>query len=268
MAIVNKRRNFTHTYSTERRNHTLRLWVVVVRVGQTAGVVRLSLRVCRTQTMDNTVAPEQPAWVAAIDVGDLAAVQEAFATRDVNCTGLAPLHMAASRGQLSILRWLLHKGACVDALDNTGWTGAPRQSLFVTGRADTPPALHWAVRRSHVDCAYELLVAGASPSIQTPSHWTAIGWALLYDQKDAVRWLIEFGAKLSEAPEHAVSIPKWALDYVEAREKCRCAAGIVIGICQRGRSPLVRECVPDVARLIGQYVWRTRTCPEWLDKTS
>ena len=73
---------------------------------------------------------------------------------DIDCEaadtdGLKPLHWAADRGHVDIVRLLLARGAAVDVLDPDGQT-----------------PLHYAASCGHLEAAQALLEAGADPAAQ------------------------------------------------------------------------------------------------------
>ncbi|KAM7210934.1 Ankyrin repeat-containing domain protein [Rhypophila decipiens] len=98
--------------------------------------------------------------------GDLARVKEFVATGgDVNSQttdGLTPLHLAASKGYLEVCRYLLDRGACIDA----------------QGRKSKKTALHMAVSNNDAELAHLLISKhGASTSIRDRLGQTAVGLA-------------------------------------------------------------------------------------------
>lgn len=116
----------------------------------------------------------------AVFHGDLAKVRqivkvepESVSVR--NAKNLTPLHVAASRGQHAVIRFLLGKGA-----DVTG----------PTARDEWTP-LVFASYRGHVDAVKELLDAGADPTSQggNPIHYAG-----QRGHKEICRLLVEHGA--------------------------------------------------------------------------
>ncbi|PNF22682.1 Transient receptor potential channel pyrexia [Cryptotermes secundus] len=89
-----------------------------------------------------------------------------------------PLHCAASAGNLTSLRLILKAGADVNA--------------GLTGRS----ALHYAVQSSAIDCARELLKAGANPNTPQVYTETPLHVAAAMGSAVCVRLLLEHGANV------------------------------------------------------------------------
>lgn len=90
----------------------------------------------------------------------------------------AILHVMAKRGETDAVRWLLDRGADV----NAKWIGWDTKA--------TP--LHVAASRGHGDIVRLLLAAGADPEIHDSVHDSdAFGWAEYFGQVDMVRLLRE-----------------------------------------------------------------------------
>jgi len=133
-------------------------------------------------------------------------------------SGMTPLHVAASRGHVSLLQYLLEKGAKKDAAWRGGVTalhfaaesgkvGAVEyllsQKLDVNAkRADGSTALHTAALRGDVATMKLLIKLGADAAARSNDKSTALHFAAAGAAKDAVKYLVEeAGAKVEEAKE-------------------------------------------------------------------
>ena len=93
--------------------------------------------------------------------------------------GFTPLHLAAFFGQTEAVRFLLERGAEVDA-SGAGWM--------------TGTALHSAASGRHADVIALLLGAGADPNARQSGGWTPLHAATANDDETSVRLLLEAGA--------------------------------------------------------------------------
>lgn len=137
--------------------------------------------------------------LSACGLDDLARVRECAREADVvGCRGeaeMTPLHWAARAGAMDCARWLLDRGAEIDAVTKAGNTplhlaaerGAAEAVWLLIGRnADmgaqdkkgrTP--LHRATYNGHVDAAEALIVCGADTTIETRTGKTPLQLAQL-----------------------------------------------------------------------------------------
>lgn len=103
---------------------------------------------------------ESPLMLAALD-GQIDTVRRLIALgADVNKTGWAPLHYAATRGHLDVMTLLLDKNAYIDAASPNGST-----PLMMAAFYGTPSAVKL------------LLEAGADPLLKNQQELTAIDFA-------------------------------------------------------------------------------------------
>jgi ankyrin repeat protein len=102
--------------------------------------------------------------------GDKAAVDKLIARdADINKTGWAPLHYAATSGQVEIMKVLLEKSAFIDAQSPNGTT--PLMMAAMYGSAD----------------AVKLLIdEGADLAMKNQKGMTALDFANSANRKDAV----------------------------------------------------------------------------------
>ena len=107
-----------------------------------------------------TVSDESPLMIAALNGTNDLAQQLIAKGADVNKTGWAPLHYAATRGHLQMISLLLDKYAYIDAASPNGTT-----PLMMAAFYGTPPAVKL------------LLDAGADPLVRNNQGLTAIDFA-------------------------------------------------------------------------------------------
>jgi ankyrin repeat protein len=131
-----------------------------------------------------------PAICEAARQGDLAAVQALVAAgADVNQQGPAnrtPLHEAASYGHHDVVKWLLSKGAKVNA-----------KSLAVRGEDAKATPLHRAVDRGHASVTALLLAHGANPNLKKSNGYTALMSAVELERLDLISLLLAHGADIT-----------------------------------------------------------------------
>jgi len=97
---------------------------------------------------------------------ELLAREPALARTVDRALGSTPLHMAAHRGQLEVVRALLAAGADVHAREGCSGT----------------TALHWAAEAGHVDVIEALLAAGAELEVRDGWHaLTPLDWAVVVE---------------------------------------------------------------------------------------
>ena len=94
---------------------------------------------------------------------------------DVNKTGWTPLHYAATRGHLDVMRLLLDKNAYIDAASPNGTT-----PLMMAAFYGTPTAVKL------------LLEAGADPFLKNQQNLTAIDFAQRANRADAAEIIAAF----------------------------------------------------------------------------
>ena len=138
---------------------------------------------------------------AAVSMGQLVELEalgvdlvgSVFETRIGTCT-LSPL--MAKAGNLGVLRYLLDRGADLEAKDNKGKT-----------------ALHWAARGGHAGVASLLLERGADLEAKQNYGKTALHIAVFGGHAEVASLLLERGAELEVKDDFG----KTALDYAEER---------------------------------------------------
>jgi ankyrin repeat protein len=163
--------------------------------------------------------PSQAIHIAA-EKGDLAGVQAAVAG-DPKCIeakgewGCRPLHIAAEKGRVEVVGYLLEKKANPHARDWLTWTALHRSAyggqkqtarllldagagINVKDRQGFTP-LHWAVYESlgspgAADTAKLLVVRGANINARDTEGSTPLFWAAWQGNKDLVVFLLEHGA--------------------------------------------------------------------------
>ncbi|KDO22630.1 TKL protein kinase [Saprolegnia parasitica CBS 223.65] len=139
-------------------------------------------------------------WLlGAIRDGNVADVQRYLNKRNVNCTdcsGWTPLHYAASKGHVDVVRLLLDKGAKFDACTTDGST-----------------LLHCAASNGHVDVVRLLLDKGADVDASNANGSTPLHHAAQANKPEMVQLLLEKGAKVDAKNREG----KTPLEVAEAR---------------------------------------------------
>jgi uncharacterized protein len=140
--------------------------------------------------LDRGLVEAVKAHVTELDVfeaasfGDLDRLTEIWAydpssVRARSGDGFTPLHLAAFFGQLEAARFLLARGAEVDAA-GSGWM--------------TGTALHSAASARHPEVVAELLEAGADPDARQSGGWTPLHAAAINGDVSSARALLDAGA--------------------------------------------------------------------------
>ena len=129
----------------------------------------------KTQVEVRTAQDESPLMMAALK-GQTAMVQALIdRDADVNKTGWAPLHYAATNGHLDIMRLLLDKHAYIDAASPNGTT-----PLMMAAHYGSPGAVK------------VLLEAGADPLLKNELGLSAIDFAQKANRQDAAELIAAF----------------------------------------------------------------------------
>ena len=93
----------------------------------------------------------------------------------------APIHRAAAKGDVEVLRLELDGGTDVDLANEEGWT-----------------ALHHSIAQGHLPASKLLLQSGAEVNRKHHGKRTALHEAAERDDVEAVKLLMQFGAKIDE----------------------------------------------------------------------
>lgn len=129
----------------------------------------------KTEVEQRTVADESPLMFAALN-GMLDLARKLIARgADVNKTGWAPLHYAATHGHLAVMTLLLDNHAYIDASSPNGTT-----PLMMAAFYGTPSAVKL------------LLEAGADPLIKNDLSLTAIDFAHRNNRKESADIIAAF----------------------------------------------------------------------------
>ena len=117
-----------------------------------------------------------PNLMLALALGDEGTAARLLAASTDAATSSGALHMLARRGEAAAVRWLLARGADVDAV----WG---HWEARVT-------ALHLAIMERHVDVVRALLDAGASTTIRDSQFDSdALGWAEFFERAEMVEMI-------------------------------------------------------------------------------
>jgi len=122
----------------------------------------------KTEVETRTVADESPLMFAALNGQTTLARKLIAKGADVNKPGWAPLHYAATRGQLQVMTLLLDNHAYIDASSPNGTT-----PLMMAAFYGTPSAVKL------------LLEAGADPLIKNDQSLSAIDFAHRNNRQDS-----------------------------------------------------------------------------------
>ncbi|KNC81058.1 hypothetical protein SARC_06600 [Sphaeroforma arctica JP610] len=157
------------------------------------------------------------------------------------------LHWAAINNRLAVVKYLLLKGAIVDAL------GGHLQST----------ALHWAVRQGHLEMCVMLMSQGADPSIRDNQGYNALLLAAQFGHSSLCAYLVAKGVDIhSTDPDGRTSL-MWAAYRVFTADTIRTLLALKADIdrqdntrntalhwaCFNGNSATVRELVNSGARV-------------------
>ncbi len=89
---------------------------------------------------------------------------------------------------------------------------------------------------------------------------TPLARAFRFQRIDVAKALLDHGAKLSRV---TTSVPGWVRPFVEARERCRYAAVLLLGIRIFGHSAVLRSNNRNAIEELARAVWQTRLDPAW-----
>ena len=113
----------------------------------------------------------------------------------VNSNGETPIVLAALRGHLNAVKWLVDRGARINA-PNRQWS-----------------ALHYAVFSGHVEVADYLIDQGADIQARTTNGSTVLMMAIYEGREDLARKLIEKGADRSPKNDWGDGAMEWAMRF-------------------------------------------------------
>mmetsp|Transcript_24393 Transcript_24393/g.33603 ORF Transcript_24393/g.33603 Transcript_24393/m.33603 type:complete len:193 (+) Transcript_24393:116-694(+) len=118
--------------------------------------------------------------------------------------GRSPLHMAAREGKLEGVKYLIQKGAQLDALNDLGWTALHSSSFF-----------------GHLDVVAELLAANAPLELQTNKGMTPLHWAAHWGHTKIINVLLDKGASLEIRNKQGFNALKCAEESKTSNEEAR-----------------------------------------------
>lgn len=189
---------------------------------------------------------EMASWRASITKDDVDALRVALGgSVDIvdDYSSRTPLRQAAFENKLGCVRWLIEAGADVNAVNSEKWS-----------------ALHLSIWRDNAAVAEMLLRAGADASAKISSDHPPLALCFQRDARSCARLLLDRGIThgLPDEP------PPWVQEFLVARERCRHAALLVVGIHRMRRSSIMVCNGRDAIRIVAGMVWGTRlTCCEW-----
>ena len=130
----------------------------------------------------------------------------------------APIHRAAAKGDVEVLRLELDGGTDVDLANEEGWT-----------------ALHHSIAQGHLPASKLLLQSGAEVNRKHHGKRTALHEAAERDDVEAVKLLMQFGAKIDERNRSKPSAAPSAAGAPQAAPDRRVARVLQTAIRPRSR---------------------------------
>ena len=171
-----------------------------------------------------------------------------------------PLHQAAEGGHVSTVKAMLEAGCPVDVVDSNGWlvlhaacgNAEVVREVLSTGcdmnAADNGcrALMHVAAEKGNTEVASELMTHGAEKAIkvETMFRFTPLHFAVLSENKDCVRVLLEHGAD-----------PRKPAPYLGSAYHC--AASLVPAVVDAFDRCLIEEdqWLPEVHKLLPGHAW-------------
>jgi hypothetical protein len=190
------------------------------------------------------------AW-QAITNDDMASLQRCADVISPYEYGRTPLHLAAERGRVAMVEWLvLDRNAPLDTRDNGG---------------DTP--IHRAALWGKVNCVRALLRMHAKVDVCNNWEHTALWYSINCNLVRCSAALL-LGNFSLEKLSSDITTPEWSIGVRDAivgrRRNCRSTCVALLGVCNKRSSALLPPHFGrDVMRLICKDVWATRNTRHW-----
>ena len=136
-------------------------------------------------------------------------------------TGETPLHVAAEKGHVEVVKLLLEHGANPNARDMYGVT-----------------PLHLAARKGHVEITKLLLEHGADPNAKEKlGGETPLYWAVVHDRIDTAKLLLEHGADPNNKSKRFIVNERAVLHWAVRNEN----VDLVRLLLEKGANPNVKD---------------------------
>lgn len=131
----------------------------------------------------------------SLQVPNVSGEQDANIATDVDSFGSSPVHKAAQNGHLEVIKWLIQRGAAVDAIYGDDWT----------------PLFH-AAYYGHLEVVEWLIEHGAATAVDQKGRdgWTLLTAAAFDGHLEVVKFLVERGADLDDRSAGGWSALDWA----------------------------------------------------------
>lgn len=195
---------------------------------------------------ERVISDNQRKVILALRTDDATLLSASFPIEKINNKngfGQTPLFYACTLGSHDCVRWLLENGANADVMcPNTGVMETP---LYT--------ACHHARNYQCVDLLLGLGRAYITPGIMVD--------AIHKDRREMTRLLLSYGGSVRVSCWKPA--PPWWTELLQARERCRRAAVVLLGIRRLRRSAVLKTNGMDVIRLVARHVWRTQLLEKW-----
>ncbi|ORY85384.1 hypothetical protein BCR35DRAFT_313422 [Leucosporidium creatinivorum] len=159
-----------------------------------------------------------------------------LANRTLTSSGLTPLHLAAGRGHLEVVEWLVKEAGAMTELED--------------GEGET--SLHKASHRGHLNVCRFLVEAGVAVDVADGDGWTPLHNAASRGWLDIARLLVGAGAQIDTRSKHGYTA------LMNGASKGQLP--IVHFLTKRGADPLLRNAWGETAYDLAAAVFEVNIC--------